>query len=206
MIVLFDEVELLDVAGVMQVASVAGRRWNWRPFRLVTAALEPGLIDTRNQVRIEASASLSDCPEPELVLVPGGYGARRLAQEPSVIRWLQEVAPNVTALCAIGAGVAVLGAAGLLRGERVAASAATQAWLGPELPQTVLDASEPLVTSGKILSAAASTSSVELGLRLVERTLGKSIARGVRNELGLPGGSDRIELEHPLPAPLRSKG
>src|SRR5688572_11207734 len=78
-VLLFDEVELWDVASVMHVTALAGRHWNWRPFRLTTAAVAPGLIETRSQVRLEAAFGLESCPAPEILFVPGGYGARLAA-------------------------------------------------------------------------------------------------------------------------------
>ena len=33
-LVLFDEVEALDFAAVLQVLTQAGRHWNWRPFKI----------------------------------------------------------------------------------------------------------------------------------------------------------------------------
>jgi transcriptional regulator GlxA family with amidase domain len=200
-ILLFDEVELLDVAGVMQVASAAGRHWNWRPFRLIPAALRPGPIETRSQLRLEATASLAELPAPELLLVPGGYGARRAALEPELVAWVARAAQGAELVCSIGAGAAVLAAAGLLDGQSVAATPEVAAWLGAELPNTALDTEQAIVASGKILSAAASGSSMELGLRLIERVLGGSPTRAVRNSLGCPQPTQRIELTHPWPVP-----
>jgi transcriptional regulator GlxA family with amidase domain len=197
-IVLFDEVELLDVAGVMQVASAAGRHWNWRPFRLIPAALRPGLIETRSQLRLEATAALAQHPEPELLFVPGGYGARRAAAEPELVAWVARAALRAELVCAVGAGAAVLGAAGLLDGQRIAATAEVAAWLGAELPGTTLDTEQAVVQSGKYLTAAASSNSLELGLSLSERVLGASPTRALRNALGCPLPA-RIELAQPWP-------
>jgi transcriptional regulator GlxA family with amidase domain len=202
-IVLFDEVELLDVAGVMQIASAAGRHWNWRPFRLIPAALSRGLVETRSQLRLEAIASLAEVPEPELVFVPGGYGARRAAAEPELVAWVARAAAHAELVCSVGTGAAVLGAAGLLDAQRIAATPEVAAWLGAELPHTELDTQEPVVISGKILTAAASGSSTELGLRLIERVLGASITRSVRNALGCPLPALRIDVAHPWPLPLK---
>jgi transcriptional regulator GlxA family with amidase domain len=200
-ILLFDEVELLDVAGVMQVASAAGRHWNWRPFRLIPAALRPGLVETRSQLKLEATAALGDQPAPELLFVPGGYGARRAALEPELVAWVARAAAHAEHVCSIGAGAALLGRAGLLDGQSIAATPEVAAWLGGELPNTTLDTERALVTSGKFMSAAASGSSTELALCLIERVLGGSPTRAVRNALGCPSPTQRIELAQPWPPP-----
>ena len=187
-VLLFDEVELLDVASLMQVTSAAGQRYNYRPFRLLPVARVPGLIETRSQLRIEAKHSLESCPTPELLFVPGGYGARRAAADPSLIAFCQRAAQSAELLVAMGAGVALLGAAGLLEGATVAASADVVKWLSPGLPSTSFDEREPVVGSldRKLLTAASSGCGVELGLAVVAHCLGQRTASALRASLGAP--------------------
>lgn len=197
-VLLFDEVELLDVASMMQVASLAGRHYNWRPFRLLPVARAAGLVETRSQLRLEAKFSFEDCPAPELLFVPGGYGARRAAEDATVVDWCRRVAPGLTLTLAIGAGVAVLGAAGLLDGASVATTNDTRAWLAGNLTNTRLDEPEPIVAAlgGKLLTAASSGHGLELALAMVERQLGKKLATAVRTQLGAVAVA-RLELPEP---------
>lgn len=198
-VLLFDEVELLDVASMMQVASLAGRHYNWRPFRLLPTARVAGLIETRSQLRLEARFSFDDCPVPELLFVPGGYGARRAALDSATVEWCQKVAATATLTLGIGAGVAVLGAAGLLEGASVATTSDTRAWLASSLPNTRLDEAEPIVATlgGKLVTAASSGQGVELALAMVERQLGKKLAAAVRTQLGA-AALGRLELPEPV--------
>lgn len=197
-VLLFDEVELLDVASMMQVASLAGRHYNWRPFRLLPVARAAGLVETRSQLRLEAKFSFDDCPVPELLFVPGGYGARRAAEDASVVDWCRKVAPGSVLTLAIGAGVAVLGAAGLLEGASVATTSETRAWLAGDLSNTRLDEPGPIVAAlgGKLLTAASSGQGVELALGMVEHQLGKKLAGVVRAQLGAVAVA-RLDLPEP---------
>jgi transcriptional regulator GlxA family with amidase domain len=217
---LFDEVELWDVAAVMQVASLAGRHWNWRPFRLLPTAEKAGLIETRSQLRLEAQYTLGNCPEPEILLVPGGYGARRAARNALVTDWCARVWPRLELALAIGSGVLVLGAAGLIDGEEVAVSAENLESFSAELPKTRCidpksldpktgdpkhgDSNGVLRSpSGKLLSCAGGSTALELGLALVERCLGARLAGNLRLSV-LPPATTRLELsEHELKLPPR---
>jgi transcriptional regulator GlxA family with amidase domain len=198
-VVLFDEVELLDVASVMHVASLAGRNYNYRPFRLLPVAREAGLIETRGQLRIEAKFSLTDCPPPEIVFVPGGYGARRAAQNAELVAWCRTAVAQAELVLAVGAGLALLGAAGALDGASVAACSDARPWLSHDYPEARLEEREPLVTSlgGKLLTAARSGYGVELALAVVERFLGRRTASGLRVNLGQPELA-RLDLPDPL--------
>jgi transcriptional regulator GlxA family with amidase domain len=197
-VLLFDEVELYDVACLMQVASAAGRHYNWRPFRLLSVARQAGLVETRSQLRVEAKLAFADCPAPELLFVPGGYGARRAAEDEATLDFCRRAAQTAEMLMAVGSGVAVLGAAGLLEGARVAASKDVRGWLAPRLPNTTID-EEPLVASpeGKVLTAASSGHGIELALALVERQLGRRMAVALRSSLGLTDVS-RLDLPEPV--------
>jgi transcriptional regulator GlxA family with amidase domain len=197
-VLLFDEVDLYDVACLMQVASVAGRHYNWRPFRLLSVARQAGLVETRSQLRVEAKLTFADCPAPELLFVPGGYGARRAAEDETTLDFCRRAAQTAETLLAVGAGVAVLGAAGLLEGARVAASNDVRGWLAPRLPNTSFD-DQPLVASpeGKILTAAGSGHGIELALSVVERQLGRRMAVALRANLGLADVS-RLDLPEPV--------
>lgn len=187
-VLLFDEVELWDVAAVMQVASAAGRHWNWRPFRLIPTALRAGLIETRSQIRLEATVALADCPTPEIVFVPGGYGARRAAENSAVTTWCAEVCAKAELTLAIGAGAMVLGAAGLLDGAEIAATRESCEWLTAALPNTVVKESDAILVTakGQLMTAAHSTHGVELGLAAVERFLGAKLTATLRGSLGHP--------------------
>jgi transcriptional regulator GlxA family with amidase domain len=108
-------------------------------------------------------------------------------------------------VCALGAGAALLGAAGLLAEQRIATTPEVAAWLAPELPRTTLDTDRRVLQSGKIFTAASSGDSTELGLTLCERLLGGSPTRAVRNALGCPSPAQRIELSHPWSLPGKAE-
>src|SRR5687768_18382768 len=84
LIVAFDELDLLDLAAPITALTRAGRRWNFRPFHVEIAAVTPGAIQSRDQLRFDAPLVLSAVASAEIVIVPGGYGARRASVEPAV--------------------------------------------------------------------------------------------------------------------------
>src|SRR5690606_28144705 len=121
-----------------------------------------------SQLRVEARHSLESCPAPEIMYVPGGYGARRAAQDEAMIDWCRRAASQASLVLASGAGVALLAAAELLEGASVAAASDVRPWLASAAPGVHLDERQPVVTSrgGQLITAAASGHVVELGLRV----------------------------------------
>jgi transcriptional regulator GlxA family with amidase domain len=197
-VVVFDEVELLDVAAPLEVLSTAGRRWNFRPYKVEIAAPRAGLVATRNQVRLEATLALGAVAPAEIVLVPGGYGARRFADDVSAIAELTRIATGAEIIAGIAGGVIALSRAGLVAGARVAASKEMSAALEAELPSAQLDFLTPVLDSGTLVTAANSGAALRLGLTLIARTMGPKLVAMVSTDLGLDedGHTPRLEVRY----------
>jgi transcriptional regulator GlxA family with amidase domain len=200
-LLLFDEVELLDVAGPLSVLSQAGRHWNWRPFKVYTVAERAGAVTTRSQLSILAEHELAACPEPEIVIVPGGYGARRALGSDAALHFLRGAAGKATTIAALGNGLLLLAKAGLLAGAKVPA----RADLGNELfeldPTLTIESVGPssadaLLEAGPLLLGSGSGAALELSLRIVAKTLGPKLANGTAQGLGIPWLSPE---QSPLP-------
>ena len=194
-VVAFDEMDLLDVSAPLEVLSTAGRKWNWRAVKAELVASTPRTISTRSQLQIGPASSFDTCPDPELLLIPGGYGARLALQDAALLDYLARVRDGLTLTLAIGLGCLVAARAGLLNGAEVA----TTPMLADEL--VGLDGSlTPRVQPGpllatKALTAAHNGSAVELGLEVVAKLLGKGQAAGTARELGYPWGTETLTVE-----------
>jgi transcriptional regulator GlxA family with amidase domain len=199
-VLLFDEVELLDVAAVCAVLGAAGRQWNFRPFKLVPIATAARSVDTRSQLRIDATASLAEHPSPEIVVVPGGYGARRAQGDPSVVSWLSRAGAGATHVLAIGNGTLLAASAGLVGDDDVAATPELAPALAAACPSARIDATSRFRESGKLITSTPGGAAAAAALRLVTLLLGDKQARQVAASLGLeellsPGGPPIAILE-----------
>lgn len=205
-VVVFDEIELLDLSGAVHVLSVAGRHWNWRPFRVFLASCHGLLVSTRNQLRIEAHGALEESPTPEILLVPGGYGARKLLGDDRFDDWLRRQGEQAELLGSVGSGGLCLMRAGWCRGGRLALPSDVHD-VARELDPSVELTQEPgVVQSARLRSVAASGGSVDLGLSVVEHFLGTKQALALAERLGVPRSAapERLELRAPLKPPGQS--
>ncbi|MFZ5889753.1 MAG: DJ-1/PfpI family protein [Myxococcota bacterium] len=184
-VIVFDEVELLDVAAPLEVLSAAGRRWNFRPFKLELLAPRAGLVTTRNQTRLEATGELAQAAPAEVVIVPGGYGARRLAEAPADLAELTRIATGAELVAAVGNGVLALARAGLCGSERIAVSSELATELEGAIDRAACDTTARLVEGTRVLTATATGSALELGLAIIRRTFGSKMVSLVAAELGL---------------------
>ncbi len=184
-LLLFDEVELLDVAATLAVLSSAGRKWNWRPFKVTTVATRAGRITTRNQLVVEATGTLDDCPEPELLVLPGGYGARRMARDAALVDWVRKAGSSAELVLTVGYGGLLAAGAGLADDQELAVPVDAGELLAEVAPRARPAAvNAGVVESGHLLSAAHSALALDVALAAVARLLGQGQARSVAAALG----------------------
>ncbi|HXK17091.1 MAG TPA: DJ-1/PfpI family protein [Polyangiaceae bacterium] len=194
-VIVFDEMDLLDVAGPLEVFSTAGRKWNWRAVKAELLSTEASVLATRAQLEIGPAAPLESCKDPELVLIPGGYGARVALENRPLVDYLKSIREGLTLTLTVGLGALLAARAGLLKDSEVATSQA----LADEL--RALDASVTpntvarTVAAPRCITAAQNGSAIDLGLEAVVRLLGKSQATGTARELGYPWGTETLAVE-----------
>jgi transcriptional regulator GlxA family with amidase domain len=194
-IIAFDEMDLLDIAGALEVFSSAGRKWNWRAIKAELVSSVPGVRSTRAQLQVGPAQALESCPEPELVLIPGGYGARLALEDSALIDYLGRVQAGLTLTLAIGLGTLVAARAGLLQGSEVAVTSALVDELRALDPSITPRSDARTIAAPRCITAAQNGSAIDLGLEVVARLLGKGQANGTARELGYPWGTETLAVE-----------
>jgi len=184
-IALFNEVELLDVAGPISVLSSAGRQWNFQPFKIDLVANRSGTITTRSALTLEATHGAAQHSGCECLIIPGGYGARHAAADPEFLAWLQRATSSAELVAAIGNGVWLLAQTGLLREEEIAANPDLAAEIAVLCPSARLNSRDPLCNSGKFLSTQKSALALDLSCEIVARCFGKKLASSLSGALGI---------------------
>ena len=120
-IVLFEEFELLDVAGPLEILSkVEG--WD-------TELLSPDgrPVGASQGVRFEVDGSYAQ-KSGDVLFIPGGLGTRTLARDEEFLRNLTSMANGASVLMSVCTGSALLAAAGLLEGYAATSNKRAFAW------------------------------------------------------------------------------
>ena len=200
-IALFDEVELLDVTGPLSVLSAAGRQWNFQPFKIDLVAPELGAVATRSGISLHATRTLASSNDVECLIIPGGYGARKAAQDAAVTGWVRRAVASAQVVAVIGNGALILGQAGLLDGVEVAASLELASELRELCPTARPNPRAAVCGSGKIWSARASALGLDLACEIVARCYGKKLASSLSASLGIDWSGELNDLDI-VPGPM----
>jgi transcriptional regulator GlxA family with amidase domain len=169
-LVLYPKFTMLDIVGPFQVfGDVPGDE-------AVFVASTPALVtDHTGRGGLVASGSLDDVPNPDVVVVPGGFGDTEL--DGAVVRWLRRVHATTTWTTSVCTGSIYLAAAGILDGLD-----ATTHWARKERLEQLgaRYIPERVVERGKVITAAGVSSGIDMALRLLEHMHGKEMAELVQ--------------------------
>jgi transcriptional regulator GlxA family with amidase domain len=168
--VLFDRITALDAIGPYEVLS----RLPGADVRF--AGLAAGPYRTDRGIALVADHALADL-RPEILVVPGGPGARAVNADPRLLDWLRQAHAGTRYTTSVCTGSLLLGAAGLLQGLE-----ATTHWgYYEELAATgARPVARRVVEQGKIVTAAGVSAGIDMALTLAARIAGEEVAQAIQ--------------------------
>jgi len=193
-IVTFPDVQLLDVAGPMQVFASANALLasKGRPEHYKIQVVSP-----RKYVRATAGLQFETLPmcnatPIDTLIVAGGQGVLRAADDPMMIHQIQSRAAMSRRVASVCTGVFLLAATGLLNGRRVATHWKWCDRLAQKHPLVEVDPEPIFIQDGHIFTSAGVTAGIDLSLAFVEEDVGRAVALDVARDLVVflkrPGG------------------
>ncbi|MFD4551394.1 GlxA family transcriptional regulator [Streptomyces sp. NPDC058466] len=180
LVVLFDDVQSLDVTGPVEVFAGA-EVYAGGSYRIRTASLDGAPVRASSGLTLVPDHALADVSDPHTLIVPGGQGARR--PDPRLTDWLRRHGPRAERLVSVCTGAALLAGAGLLDGRRATTHWAYCDELARDHPAIDVDPDPIYVRDGHVSTSAGVTSGIDLALALVEEDLGREAALTVARHL-----------------------
>lgn len=179
LVVLFDDVDTLDFSGPMEVLSITGQRATGPvPFTVTTVAerkVPP--ITTRSGLSITPYYTYKNAPQADIVIIPGGLGARHELHNRATLDFLREQASNAELIVSICTGALLLGKAGLLDGLSATTHHAAFDELHSVAPLCTIVRDKRYVDNGRIITSAGITAGIDTALYVVQRLVGVDTAR-----------------------------
>ena len=211
-ILAFEGVQPLDVAGPHEVFAGAGRAaaslGRSGGYRVTVASKGGGLV------RGESGLELGTAPLPgpseriDTLVLAGGSGSREAAADAELVGWVTATAARCRRVATVCSGTFLAAAAGILRGRRVATHWARADELAASYPDVEVDPEPIYLRDGRIWSSAGVTAGIDLSLALVEDDLGVDVAQTVARWLVMflhrPGGQSQFASPVWVPRAERS--
>lgn len=180
-ILIFDGVEVLDFCGPFEVFSTASMPGDTpgeerRLFHVVTVAEARRLIRCHGGLLVMPHHDFSDHPPLDMVVIPGGFGARRERENPVALDWIVRQHERTTITASVCTGAFLLAACGLLDGKRATTHWASIGWLRQQYPQIDVWEGERVVDEGHVITSAGVSAGIDMALHVVARLFGSTVA------------------------------
>ncbi len=194
-ILIFPAVEVLDFFGPYEVFSVTRlneerRRDETSPFEVLLVAQSGEPVVATGGLRVIPDATLETCPPLDILVVPGGWGARKEISNQRLLTWISERAKQVETLTSVCTGAMLLGQAGLLDGRRATTHWRSLDRMGQAFPAVTVEAKLHVVEDGDVLTSAGISAGIDMALRVVARYFGAAVGRATARHKEYPFPDD----------------
>ena len=180
-VLIFDGVNLLDVAGPVQAFEAAMINGHSAyEHRFVSPDGKP--VRACCGLRLMADATLSDNAESSDLLIPGGTGIDALIESATAMKAIKKRSVSGRRIISVCSGAIALAAAGVLDGVH-----ATTHWCRLEdthnYPAVSWDLDRISISQGNIYTSAGVTTGIDLALAIIQADCGPATALSVAREL-----------------------
>jgi transcriptional regulator GlxA family with amidase domain len=177
-ILVFEEAEELDFVGPYEVFGMAAEFGE--PCRAVVIAETDAAVRCAHGLRVLPDCTIEDAPHLDLLIVPGGRGARLHARNnPKILEFVRQQKGAVASVCT---GAMVLAAAGVLDGMEATTHCAHYDQLR-EFKQVDVREGVRFVMHERIATSAGVTAGIDLSLAFAAQFFGKALAERIAKNL-----------------------
>jgi cyclohexyl-isocyanide hydratase len=170
-LLLFPDITQLDMTGPYEVFI----KFPDAKVHLVWKTREP--VTAGGGMQILPTMTFADCPQLDLICVPGGAGMNPLLNDPQTLDIIRLQAKGARYVTSEGTGALVLGAAGLLKGKR-----ATTHWMSHEMLATfgATPVAERAVIDGNVITGGGVTAGIDFALVVAAEAFGRDVAEAIQ--------------------------
>jgi len=170
-IVVFNQIEALDFAGPYEVFLTSSG--GGKDLQIYTVAPNEGPVTVLGGLSINPAYTIHNCPPPDLIIVPGGPGARTEMNNSALTDWIVQTAATAELVLSVCTGALIVAKAGLLEDMSITTHHRAIEELKAVAPASaVIVADKRYVDNGKIILSAGVSAGIDMSLYVVGRLLG----------------------------------
>lgn len=190
-ILIFDDVEILDVAGPFEVFSVTRLNDEQRlqqssPFKVYLIAEKNKQIIAIGGLRLTPDVTISECPELDLLIIPGGWGTRKESKNRILVKWISNQFTKDRLIASVCTGSSLLGKAGLLDGRDATTHWRAFDFLQESAPKERILKNVRFTLTEPIFTSAGVSAGIDLALRIVSHFFGTEVGQTTARQMEYP--------------------
>ena len=175
-IFLFDDIELLDFAGPLEVYSVTGQL-SENTCHAFTVTQDGKAIRSVNGLTVVPDYSFSNHPPIDVLVIPGGVGTKAEMGKQAVLEWIAKTHKDAKITMSVCSGARLLGKLGLLDGRECTTHHEVAEHLGEIAPSAIINLNKRFVGDGRLYTSAGISAGIDLSLHIVEKLFGNEVMR-----------------------------
>jgi transcriptional regulator GlxA family with amidase domain len=195
-ILIFDDVEVLDFCGPFEVFSVARKPGSSsdddRLFNVYTIAEEDRIINCRGGLLVQPHFTITNHPDLDILLVPGGQGTRRERHNAQLLDWITRQDQQIDLLTSVCTGSFLLAEAGKLNGLQATTHWASVDTMRENYPEIDMQADVRFVDQGRIITSAGISAGIDMSLHIVARLHGQEVAEWTARRMEYEWSAERV--------------
>ena len=171
-ILIFDDVQVIDYSGPLEVLSDAG-------FDVFTVASnkDPVRTSAGDAVKLTPKYTFADAPQADLIVIPGGgYEAPK---DSAAVAWIKKEAVQAEHIMSVCNGAFTLANTGLLDGLSATTTAGNINRFRKTYPQIHVAMEKRVVDNGKIIATAGLSAGIDGALHMVDVMKGPGAGQSV---------------------------
>ena len=195
-ILIFDDVEILDVAGPFEVFAVTRLNEEQRleqssPFKVYLISETNKQIIAIGGLRLTPDVTISECPELDLLIIPGGWGTRKESKNKNLLNWISNqfstiATTNDKLIASVCTGSSLLGKAGLLNGRDATTHWQAFDFLQESAPKAQILKNVRFTLTEPIFTSAGVSAGIDLALRIVSHFFGTKVGQATARYMEYP--------------------
>jgi transcriptional regulator GlxA family with amidase domain len=210
--VAFDGVQILDVAGPLQVFVTANesiaKAGGPQPYAVRTVARQASGVAASAGIALATQALSPPGDAVDTLIVAGGPGVEAATEDKELVAWITARAATARRTASVCTGACLLAATGILDGRRAVTHWSFCDDLARRFPAVQVEPDPIFVRDGSVWTSAGVTAGIDLALALVEADHGPFLARRVARHLVVfmqrPGGQAQFSVRLRTEPELRS--
>ncbi|HEY0580474.1 MAG TPA: DJ-1/PfpI family protein [Candidatus Nitrosocosmicus sp.] len=190
-ILIFNNVEILDVAGPFEVFSVTRINEHLRfeedsPFKVMLIAENPNQILTVGGLHLTPDFTIDNCPKLDLLMVPGGMGTRTEVNNSTLIKWISNQNGKTKLIASVCTGSSLLGRAGLLDGHDATTHWRSFDFLLESAPKAHILKNVLFTLEEPVFTSAGVAAGIDLALYIVSYFWGVDVGQATARHMEYP--------------------
>ena len=183
-VLLYHEVNEFEAVTLFHILHTAKEMSQMEDLEVFTLAKARNSVQTSGGLTITPLYAFMSCPQPDILLIPGGSGIEKALRDKTITGYISDVRPHLKVLASVSSGVLLLGKLGFLRDQVVTSR--------QDLLETLEDFEVLQVSKERIVKndsglwcAGESMAAIDLALDVVRYAMSPDIAQRVEKRLGM---------------------